>query len=560
MDTLVPKENSKDLHPADPMADERAEGQASAETSGSGGRTKAEKTHPDGEAATGAAKDTAAPRHAMPAPSAKTEPAKTTPPKAKSATKEAGSPAMATTDDGRTPEHAAAATGRPAEMAAEQTMKGHGNTREAGQQRAETNGSPSAEDFQTAVPIRIDPATQNRNILRKAAMDVHLLVAHLARSGGPTDAKEDEDAPGLPFEEIIGLARDAETDKLTEKTEAEFWLGYRKLVCLARPARVDSLYYEYYARSLGLTEKSGGRRSVLADYLSLLFRRGHACSPIETHMRIIRWLQIIAIVTFVVTIYLAAYIGTTEKLLSATERHILLYDAISVDRIPADLAPAWLAAGGRSLGTTDAQGAASEVVATDEYLAAWRKFRKEDIKEAVLRNDHALDWWNWFESLDAAPEAAAPAEADGKLAAAQMKPKEIATDKPLVVYPPAFRDNVVRASQREINSILTGYFMPLLASILGVCVFILRDSARKFAELSFAAREVPSYWPRIILGIVGGLVIGWFVDSMQLQPSAGAPPAVIAFIVGYSTDVFFTVIDAVVGRFTRPQSPANASG
>ena len=55
MDTLVPKENSKDLHPADPMADERAEGQASAETSGSGGRTKAEKTHPDGEAATGAA-------------------------------------------------------------------------------------------------------------------------------------------------------------------------------------------------------------------------------------------------------------------------------------------------------------------------------------------------------------------------------------------------------------------------------------------------------------------------------------------------------------------------
>lgn len=107
-------------------------------------------------------------------------------------------------------------------------------------------------------------------------------------------------------------------------------------------------------------------------------------------------------------------------------------------------------------------------------------------------------------------------------------------------------DNEVRASQAQINSVIGSYVLPLVASILGVCIYVLRESSAKFATLSFAAREVPSYLPRFILGVVGGLLIGWFVDASSGGAFAAISPAAVAFVVGYSVELFFNILDALL--------------
>lgn len=575
MDTLITAEKVEEAATVDPPPPDqqvKAKKAESGGTTGTGGKAAAKPQGAAGAKKPGGAKRTAAENAARttadPAPNPAPKVASADPkPNGATAHGNAAAPASDQPGEGEAAAHEGAPSQHlpgqdtPAGAPPANTEPSATGAGPARNDQAEPLATPPEDEFHGILNSHIDPAIQNRHILRKAAMDVHLLVAHLARCGGMPEAKADDDATDINLEQIIKLAKDAEKNKLTDKSEAEFWCGYRKLVRIARPARVDSLYYEYYARSLGLrAEKAGRRKHPLAEYFSLLFSRGDVCSPIETHMRIIRWLQIVAITTFIITIYLAAYIGTTEKLLSATDQYIELYDAISVDRIPAELAPAWVASGGRSLGGSPPEGVATGVVPAEDYLGAWRNFRKADIEEAVRRNDQALDWWNWLVGLKSAKagtqSSAAAAGAAAETAAATAARSDPAA--PMIVYPPSFRDNVVRASQREINSILSGYFMPLFASILGVCVFILRDSAKKFADLSFAAREVPSYWPRIILGVVGGLVIGWFFDSRNSELPISVSPAAVAFIVGYSTDVFFSVIDSVVGAITKPKKTSEA--
>ncbi|MBL4645904.1 MAG: hypothetical protein JKY99_05540, partial [Rhizobiales bacterium] len=58
--------------------------------------------------------------------------------------------------------------------------------------------------------------------------------------------------------------------------------------------------------------------------------------------------------------------------------------------------------------------------------------------------------------------------------------------------------------------------------------------------------ESGTYSYRITLGIVGGIVISWFSTTEASGISSSITPAALAFVVGYSIEVLYNVLDSIV--------------
>lgn len=364
-----------------------------------------------------------------------------------------------------------------------------------------------------------------QHILKKAAMDAQLLIAHLARSGAET--KQD-----LEIETVLALSEKilaAPHGTLIPNAEqCQFWRGYSKLAEAAQPARVDALYYKFYAQSLGINDKSHHYH-----WWQMLSQNSDNSTPIDTHVKIHRGIQILAIITFVMTLFLASYLAVTENILASTQRLVEEYYTIALGRAPEASPLRQFANSNGDLGdflrqpAAPAEGANRLGTAFDprELIEA----RREDIREALKANYDRLDTLDWFVSIE------------------QVEVPEPTTK--LIGF-----DNNIRSMQREVNGVISTYLMPLFASILGVCVFFLRDTARKFSDLSFSASDVPSYLPRIILAVVGGLVFSWFVKPGD-DPSvvASISPTAGAFLVGYSVELLFSTLDSIIKRLRGDQ-------
>lgn len=117
-------------------------------------------------------------------------------------------------------------------------------------------------------------------------------------------------------------------------------------------------------------------------------------------------------------------------------------------------------------------------------------------------------------------------------------------------------NNVVIEIQKNINILLSDFLVPALASFLGVAVFIIRDTTLRLESVSLSPLEEAAYWPRIILGMIAGLSIGWLVPPLGDSPlTTGATDGTVgfaslsktalAFVVGYSVEVLLNVLDAI---------------
>lgn len=99
--------------------------------------------------------------------------------------------------------------------------------------------------------------------------------------------------------------------------------------------------------------------------------------------------------------------------------------------------------------------------------------------------------------------------------------------------------------QGYINAVLTNSIMPVLASILGVVVFIMRDASRRMESVSLSPLQSSGYRPRLILGVIAGLAVGWFTSSGDTSVVGTLSPTAAAFAIGYSTEILFNVLDSL---------------
>ena len=101
---------------------------------------------------------------------------------------------------------------------------------------------------------------------------------------------------------------------------------------------------------------------------------------------------------------------------------------------------------------------------------------------------------------------------------------------------------------------ITKFVLPPLYAILGTYAYLLR----LFSEQVRLRTFVPSISDkaRFIIAGIGGIAVGLFSNSFNLEATASLSPLAIAFLVGYGTDIFYSVLDRLEDAFMKPRSTA----
>ena len=64
-------------------------------------------------------------------------------------------------------------------------------------------------------------------------------------------------------------------------------------------------------------------------------------------------------------------------------------------------------------------------------------------------------------------------------------------------------------------------------------------------SVSMSTRQFRYYWPRLTLAAISGIIVGWLMGSDPSGIMKTLSPAAAAFVLGYSTDVMFNILDAI---------------
>src|ERR1700686_2209440 len=100
--------------------------------------------------------------------------------------------------------------------------------------------------------------------------------------------------------------------------------------------------------------------------------------------------------------------------------------------------------------------------------------------------------------------------------------------------------------------ILQTYVLPLLYGWVGAMAFVLRSLIVTVKNKSFRVELNVEYRLRVYLGLLAGLVIGWFLSSKGDARQAGVAdltPAAVSFLAGYSVEIMFSTMDRIVSGF-----------
>ncbi len=100
--------------------------------------------------------------------------------------------------------------------------------------------------------------------------------------------------------------------------------------------------------------------------------------------------------------------------------------------------------------------------------------------------------------------------------------------------------------------ILGTYLLPLLYGLLGACAYVLRSVTTEVKAEIFSRTSDVSYRLRLMLGLVAGLSIGWFLHPAGKDAGllASLSPLALAFVAGYSVELLFAALDRIVSAFS----------
>jgi hypothetical protein len=92
---------------------------------------------------------------------------------------------------------------------------------------------------------------------------------------------------------------------------------------------------------------------------------------------------------------------------------------------------------------------------------------------------------------------------------------------------------------------VAGCLLPILFEILGAVTFGLRELRQRLETRTWLKRGLAIPTLRIVTAGLAGFMISIFTD---FTAKSGLSPVAVAFVIGYSVDVFFSFLDAIVAR------------
>jgi hypothetical protein len=107
--------------------------------------------------------------------------------------------------------------------------------------------------------------------------------------------------------------------------------------------------------------------------------------------------------------------------------------------------------------------------------------------------------------------------------------------------------------------VVTTYLIPFLYGALGADACLLREATRQLHSRQFDPRRIPESRSRFLLGTLSGGVVVLFVTQVLAGSVSGIAPvfmpllAAPGFLVGYSSDVLFDMIERVIRAILPPR-------
>lgn len=95
--------------------------------------------------------------------------------------------------------------------------------------------------------------------------------------------------------------------------------------------------------------------------------------------------------------------------------------------------------------------------------------------------------------------------------------------------------------------------LPILYALLGTCAFLLRTYAQGMNDRTFVPSHSDS--AHFFMAGIAGSVVGLF--NLNIAQGASLSPLAIAFVVGYSVNVFFSFLDTLIQAFTKGKGDSN---
>lgn len=371
--------------------------------------------------------------------------------------------------------------------------------------------APSGQGTVDGHPVEID-----NSIIANAVTDARILVSYLSRTYRPTIARDEALIPTV----CLTVLHNIERRSVPRPGEEVFlWTFLGELSAAAHPATPDTIRNSTMAEEIGV--KMVDNRDLRAQ----------------------RTFWAIAVAIFLCTLLVGAYLALAEDAIARNEEKAGEYFAIVAgkyegtrlkDAIPVDLPSEPPSVGSSS---EDSPNQTTSVPTSgrlpDEVSEPGNKKRYDNaqwmradaldqIEKEIVDNNkvlRSLSWWARLFLLGN-PPAGDDQSSDGVLS------RNAVTD------------------QESINGLLSTFVFPVLSALLGAIVYIIRDTNLRRESIQLLTRQYAFYWPRVILSAISGIIVGWLSDADgglfgQLSP------VIVAFMIGYSTDVLFNVLDNV---------------
>jgi len=100
---------------------------------------------------------------------------------------------------------------------------------------------------------------------------------------------------------------------------------------------------------------------------------------------------------------------------------------------------------------------------------------------------------------------------------------------------------------------------PFYAAGLGTCVYLLRQTQIHLKDRTFNPARIPGHFIRIMLGVIAGGTIVLFPDLIKPDATiysvtqVGITQGSIAFLLGYSVEVFYDMLDGLKKKLSTPK-------